>query len=115
MSLALSIVILYLEGILFFLPILKVKVAQSRLDTTVQLFATPWTIQSMDSPGQNTEVDSLSLLQGIFPTHGSNPGLLHCRRILYQLSHKGSPLWKSANPTLLKSDTDSQMQVYKKC
>ena len=32
-----------------------------------------------------------SLLQGIFPTQGSNPGLLHCRRILYQLSHQGSP------------------------
>ena len=31
---------------------------------------------------------SLSLLQGIFPTQGSNPGLLQCRRILYQLSHK---------------------------
>jgi len=36
-------------------------------------------------------VSSLSLLQGIFPTLGSNPGLPHCRRILYQLSHKGSP------------------------
>ena len=46
----------------------------------------PW-----NSPGQNTGVGSLSLLQGIFPTQGSNPGLLHCRRILYQLSHKGSP------------------------
>ena len=34
---------------------------------------------------------SLSLLQRIFPTQGSNPGLLHCRWILYQLSHKGSP------------------------
>ena len=34
---------------------------------------------------------SLSLLQGIFATHRSNPGLLHCRRILYHLSHKGSP------------------------
>ena len=34
---------------------------------------------------------SLSLLQGISPTQGLNPGLLHCRRILYQLSHKGSP------------------------
>ena len=42
------------------------------------------------SPGQNTGVDSLSLLQGIFPTQGSNPGLLNCRQILYQLSHKGS-------------------------
>ena len=44
-----------------------------------------------NSPGQNTGVGSLSLLQGIFPTQGSNPGLLHCRWILYQLSHKGSP------------------------
>ena len=35
--------------------------------------------------------DSLSLLQRIFPTQGSNPGLPHCRQILYQLSHKGSP------------------------
>ena len=46
----------------------------------------PW-----NSPGQNTGVGTLSLLQGIFPTQGSNPGLRHCRRILYQLSHKGSP------------------------
>ena len=42
------------------------------------------------SPGQNTGVGSLSLLQGIFPTQGYNPGLLLCRWILYQLSHKGS-------------------------
>ena len=46
----------------------------------------PW-----NSPGQNTGVGSLSLLQRIFPTQGSNPGLPHCRRILYQLSYKGSP------------------------
>ena len=46
----------------------------------------PW-----NSPGQNTGVGSLSLLQGIFPTQGPNSGLPHCRRILYQLSHKGSP------------------------
>ena len=45
----------------------------------------PW-----DSPGQNTEVGSLSLLQGIFPIQGSNPGLLHCRWILYLLSYQGS-------------------------
>ena len=49
----------------------------------------------MDSPrnslSQNTGMDSLSLLQGIFPTQGSNPGLPHCRRILYQLSYKGNP------------------------
>ena len=42
-----------------------------------------------NSPGQNTGVGNLSLLQGIFPTQGSNPGLPHCRQILYQLSHKG--------------------------
>ena len=44
-----------------------------------------------NSPGQNTGVGSLSLFQGIFPTQGWNPGLPHCRQILYQLSHKGSP------------------------
>ena len=46
----------------------------------------PW-----NSLGQNTGVGSHSLLQGIFPSQGSNPGLPHSRRILYQLSHKGSP------------------------
>ena len=46
----------------------------------------PW-----NSPDQNTGVGSLSPLQGIFPTQGLNPGLLRCRQILYQLSHKGSP------------------------
>ena len=40
-----------------------------------------------NSPGQSTGVGSLSLLQGIFLTWESNPGLLHCRRILYQLNH----------------------------
>ena len=42
-------------------------------------------------PGKNTGVGSHSLLQKIFPTQGLNLGLLHCKRILYQLSHKGSP------------------------
>ena len=51
----------------------------------VQLFATH------GSPGQNTGVGSLSLFQGIFPTKWWNPSLPHYRRILYQLSHKGSP------------------------
>ena len=46
----------------------------------------PW-----NSPGQNTAVCSFSFLQGIFSTQGSNPGLPHCRWILYQLSHKRSP------------------------
>ena len=46
----------------------------------------PW--NSLD---QDTGVGSLSLLQGIFPTQGLNPGLPHCRQVLYQLSHQGSP------------------------
>ena len=45
----------------------------------------PW-----NSLGLNTGVSGLSLLQGIFPTQGSNPGHLHGRQILYQLSHKRS-------------------------
>ena len=43
----------------------------------------PW-----NSLGQNNGVGSLSLLQGTFPTQGLNPSPLHCRKILYQLSHK---------------------------
>ena len=45
----------------------------------------PW-----NSPGKNTRVGSRSLLQGIFLTQGSNLGLLHCRQILYRLSHQGN-------------------------
>ena len=61
----------------------------------VWLFATPWTAAhqaplSWNSPGQNTGVGCHSLLHGIFPTQGSNPGLLHCRQILYCVSHQGS-------------------------
>ena len=44
-----------------------------------------------NSPAQNIGVGILSFLQGIFPTQVSNPGFPHCRRIPYQLSHKGSP------------------------
>ena len=42
--------------------------------------------------GQNTRVGCSSLLQGIFPTQGSNPGPPHCKLILYQLSHQKSPM-----------------------
>ena len=44
-----------------------------------------------DSPGKNTVVGCHALLQGIFPTQGSNPGLSHCMWIFHHLSHKGSP------------------------
>ena len=47
----------------------------------------PW-----NSSGKNTGLGSHSLLQGTFLTQGLNPGLSHCRQILYHLSHQGSPL-----------------------
>ena len=56
-----------------------------------------------NSPGQNTEVGSSSLHQGIFPTQGSNSYLLYCRWILYQLSHQGSPEKK---PTTFNDQRD---------
>ena len=64
----------------------EVKITQSRPSLQPHGLYSPW-----NSPGRNTGVGSHSLLQGIFPTQGSNPGLLHCRQILYQLSHQGSP------------------------
>ena len=73
----------------FFTTMLKSE-SESRSVVTYSLRShglySPW-----DSPGQNTGVGSFSLLQGIFPTQGLNPGLPHCRQILYQLSHQGSP------------------------
>ena len=56
----------------------KVKGAQSCLTLCYPMDCSPW-----NSTGQNTGVGSFSLLQGIFPTQGSNPGLPHCRQILY--------------------------------
>ena len=54
----------------------------------------PW-----NSSGQNTGVGRLSFLQGFFPTQGLNPGLLHCGRILYQLSHrKAQEYWNGYLP-----------------
>ena len=70
--------------------IVKVKVTQLCLTLCNPIDCSRW-----NSPGQNTGVDSLSLLQGIFSTQAVNPGLLHCKWILYQLSHKGSPwMWQ---------------------
>ena len=61
----------------------------------------PWNF-----PGQNTGMGSLSLLQGIFPTQGLNPGLPCCRWILHQLSHWGSPVSNKHtwNPDLTSDD-----------
>ena len=64
---------------------MKVKVIQ-----LCPTLCNPMTIQPMEFSGQNTGVGSRSL-QEICLTQGSNPGLLHCRWILYQLSYQGSP------------------------
>ena len=61
----------------------KVKVTQSCLTICNPMDCSPW-----NSPGQKSGVGSLSLLQGIFPTQGTNPGLPYLRPILYQLSHQ---------------------------
>ena len=57
----------------------------------VQLFVNPWTHSPCSSPGKNTRVGSLYLLQGILPTQGSNPGLLHCGQILILAEPQGKP------------------------
>ena len=61
------------------------------------------TLRPHDSPGKNTGVGCHALLQGIFPTQGSNWGLLHCRRILYQLSYQGSTMGHQGLPQLRKA------------
>ena len=68
----------------------------------------PW-----NSPGKNTGVGCNSLLQGIFPTHGSNPGLLLCRQICYCLSHQGSPKSPSRfDPLLLQLALSNATHTY---
>ena len=63
----------------------------------VRLFATQWTVtctrllRPWDFLGKSTGVGCHFLLQGVFPTQGSNPGLPHCRQTLYHLSHQESP------------------------
>ena len=69
----------------------------------------PW-----NSPGQNTGVGSLSLLQGIFPTQRSNPGLPHSRRILYQLSHNGNSKMERTKQTCFQRENVDVQQAYKK-
>ena len=65
----------------------KVKVAQSCLDSfRAHGLYSPW-----NSPDQNSGVGSLSLLQGIFPTQGSKPGLPHCRQILLSAEPQRKP------------------------
>ena len=62
-----------------------------------------------DSPGQNTGVGCHALLQGIFPTQGSNPGLSHCRWILYCLSHQGSPCCPEEEPEAQRAPLEASV------
>ena len=71
------------------ISVLLVKVAQSCLTLCDPM---GYIYSPRNSLGQNAGIGGLSLLQGMVLTQGSNWGLLHCRRILYQLSNEGSPL-----------------------
>ena len=80
----------------YFPSILKTFTVQTHVSlvSCVWLFEAPCTVACQaplwNSPGKNTGVGCHSHLQGIFPTQGSNPHLLHYRQILYHLSHQGS-------------------------
>ena len=83
----------YLGSLVLLLEItfISVTICDSESHSVVSDSLRPYGLYSpWNSPGQNTGVGSPSLLQGIFPTQGSNPCLPHCRGILYQLRHKGS-------------------------
>ena len=75
----------------------KVKV---KLLSRARLFATPWIVASTkllgpwDFQGKSTGVGCHFLIQGIFPTQGSNPGLSHCRQTVYRLSHQKASWWE---------------------
>ena len=76
------------EKPIFIMRVVNKSESRSVMSNSLQPHATPYS--PWNSPGQNTGEGSLSLLQGIFPTQRLNPGLLHCRQVLYQLNHKGS-------------------------
>ena len=61
-------------------------------------YGTPGSSVHGDSPGKNTGVGCLALLQGILPTQELNPGLAHCGKFLYQLNHKGSLVLVETDP-----------------
>ena len=72
----------------------KVKsISRARLFATAWIVACTKLLRPWDFQGKSTGVGCHFLLQGIFPTQGSNPGLSHCRQTLYHLSHQGSPGW----------------------
>ena len=98
----------------------KVKVKVKSL-SRARLFATSWIVactkllHPWDFQGKSTGVGCHFLLQGMFPTQGSNPGLSHCRQTLYCLSHQGSPCspyWQVYTKTLGKSEGTKFNKVF---
>ena len=82
------------SGPSFQIPLNQCLVTQSHLTLCNTMHCSPpGPLVHGDSPGQNTGVVCHALLQGVFPTEGLNPGLLHCRQILYQLSYQGSLIY----------------------
>ena len=71
----------------------SLKVKSESYSAVSRIFVTHGIYSPWNTPSQNTGVGSCSILQRIFPTQGPNPGLPHCRQILYQLSHKGGPIF----------------------
>ena len=82
-------------------------------DSVISNFLQPHGLYSpWNSPGQNTGMDIFSILQGIFPMQGLNPGLPHCRWALNQMSHQGSPYFdacQSLNSHWLSFQTMAQI------
>ena len=80
-----------------FIYIVVQSLSEVKSLSRVRFFVTPWTVActrllcSWNFLGKSTGVGCHFLLQGIFLTQESNPGLLHCRQTLYHLSHQGSP------------------------
>ena len=76
---------------------IKEIVCEVKWLSRARLFATLWTVactellRPWDFQGKSTGVGCHFVLQGIFPTQGSSPGLSHCTQTLYCLSHQGSP------------------------
>ena len=68
-----------------------------------------------DSPGKNIGGGNHSLLHGIFPTPGSNPGLLHCRQIVYHLSHQGSPSQEQTQVYIIACSYYQSFYQYSHC
>ena len=81
------------DGLGFIWLMLILSLDESEKWKSCQIICDPmdYTVLGSLQARKNTGVGSLSLPQGIFSTQRSNPGLPHCRQILYQLSHQGSP------------------------